>query len=488
MSADYEVVGALVGVTLGIAALPIIGAGYALYKGSEAAYRLAKQRQRRKEEERRVEEQLRQVRNVELYNRMLDIRREYQDVFSNHEQRRLELECSFNQKMESSAATFENKILTAGIHACQNLETEAAESMQTSVHKFENMRQEQALEYEREIHRAFENIKCRVQQGQNDINIFTNEFQEDIRLQTYAEGMISEAKAVVALYHAETSENCDRYEHTLKSAISNLGERNYELAYSQASEVSLECLQKLEEAKSLQLTYYQLQDEIEDRLFTIKERLAKSKKAQVTVENEIYEYDLTNYEPDLLAGCEVRLLDFQGSFKKLKGFQRENISALRILSAKCAELDEDVLYISKLAVAKCIFAASENSHAEIIEQALLEQGYQMEDYAYEADVEGNAMHVNFFNPMSGEKLTVVLLPSENGVQISVHNYGDGISTTGNSNTQRAVQTAIESSLGRYGHCTGVGQNSAYVVEADLDYVRNQESSTDGAARKLAQTI
>ena len=142
----------------------------------------------------------------------------------------------------------------------------------------------------------------------------------------------------------------------------------------------------------------------------------------------------------------------------------------------------------RYASAKMVFAYSENDNAEIITSTLEEQGFVMLDSAYEGDTEGNALHINFKHSITGENLTVELTPNENGVQLSVHNYGQDGSGAGNIRTQQTVQAAIESRLGRKGSCRNMGGVSSERSASDLGAVRKLRVHESQAARRYMSNV
>lgn len=167
-------------------------------------------------------------------------------------------------------------------------------------------------------------------------------------------------------------------------------------------------------------------------------------------------------------------------------FNKDAIPQLRTLLADCNETDADAVQIAKYSVAKMILAYSENDKAGVVVDALEEQGFRMEDYAYESDIEGNPMHINLVNDISKERLTVVLTPAPNGVQINVHNYGsDGM---GNVQTQNMIQQVLQKALGHKGTCHNPGGVSVQVSESDLTNTKNQPVKASSAAQNLSQSL
>ena len=133
-----------------------------------------------------------------------------------------------------------------------------------------------------------------------------------------------------------------------------------------------------------------------------------------------------------------------------------------------------------------ILAYSENDKAGVVVDALEAQGFRMEDYAYESDIEGNPMHINLVNDISKERLTVVLTPASNGIQINVHNYG--VDGTGNIQSQNMIQQILQNTLGTHGTCHNPGGVSAQTGASDLAGTKNQPFRTSSAAHSLSQDL
>ena len=113
-------------------------------------------------------------------------------------------------------------------------------------------------------------------------------------------------------------------------------------------------------------------------------------------------------------------------------------------------------------------AYTENDTASDITAAMEEQGYDMDGYAYEGGEEGNPIHVNFINRISGNKVTVILSPKADGIHVDVHDYGaDG---TADVQRQDEIRHLIEETLNIQIHCSGRGTVSSHTQAADLTAV------------------
>ena len=96
----------------------------------------------------------------------------------------------------------------------------------------------------------------------------------------------------------------------------------------------------------------------------------------------------------------------------------------------------------------------------------------MEGYAYERDEEGNAIHINYVNSISNEKVTVVLTPSSDGIRVDVHNYGtNSVSGMEDATRQDSIRQLIENTLNIHISCTNRGKSSTNISASDLDEVQ-----------------
>lgn len=488
MSADFGIIGLGIGLLgAAVAVAPIVGAGYLAYKGVSAASKYAKNKQRRKEEERRVQEQLRQQKRESYYSEMMDMREKYQDALGHYEQLAAQLESQFGRRMEELGSRFEAELGAVGAGGLRAFERQFEQDKQRIVQDFEEQRRNLEDAYHRELNAAVKDISARFSETGAGLHMASEALKQDMKKAEASRAMLERAQGTLELYRAESGNNAERLSEELRSAERYHNEGSYDMAYSKASGVAAQCLGLIEETKKQQLTFFQLSDSVSDMLFVIDERLAKARQVQFRFGNEIMSEDLTRYEPALFQGIADKLGELKSSFNRLGSFKREYIPQLRQLYTECASLDEDIVNVAKYATAKMAFGYSENSQAEIVTDALEEQGFEMVDYAYEGDTEGNVMHVNYQNAQTGEQLTAVLTPDGRGVNISVHNFGSGIGT-GNRKTQEAVQRALEKKLNTSGVCRNPGGVSTERAAAQLANVRAMQRGNTSAVNNFASNL
>lgn len=488
MSADLEIAGGLILLPVALAALPIIGAGYAIYKGAAALQRHNEKVRQRQIEEERIQRQMAERRNEINYSKMIELRNEYQSVVTDFNDTMWELERDFSQKMTEFVTSFEQNAMHIQNVEFKEFEENAERRRNQIISEFNNQREALYRAYASQIESTFTEISTKIADAHDGIQAFETLLKDDPRKATIAEEMIETAKTMLALYQIESGESATSLANDLNSAIEYYNSRDYDISYGKASAIVSQCLQRIQETKMLQREYYSLIDDISDKLFIIQERLAKARSVQIPYNDDLIEEDITRFEPVLFMGLQKQLLALQKRFEAINGYRRNAIPELRTLLSDFDDLELDVLSISKFALAKCIFAFSENDEAEIVTDALEEQGFHMVDYAYESQTEGNAMHVNYENDISKEKITVVFTPTEHGVQVMVHNFGADNESNGNAQTQRAIQIALEGKLGRQSKCERLGEKSSNLHSANLDDVRAASSSNADAAQKLADSI
>ena len=488
MSADLEIVGGLILLPVALAALPIVGAGYAIYKGATALQRHNEKVRQRQIEEQRIQRQMAERRNEINYSKMIQLRNEYQSVVTDFNDTMWELERDFSQKMADLSTSFEQNAMHIQNVEFKEFEEDVTRRRNQIISEFNNQREALYRAYAQQIESTFDEISTKIADTHDEIQKFETLLKDDPRKASIAEEMIENAKTVLALYQIESGESATLLANDLNSAIEYYNSMDYDISYGKASAIVSQCLQRIQETKMLQREYYSLIDDISDKIFVIQERLAKVCCVRIPYNDDVIEEDITRFEPTLFKGLQKRLVTLQGKYESINGYKRNVIPELRTLLSDFGDLELDVLSISKFALAKCIFAFSENDEAEIVTDILEEQGFHMIDYAYESQTEGNAIHVNYENDISKEKLTVVFTPTEYGVQIMVHNFGVDNEPNGNVQTQRAIQIALEGKLGRKSKCERLGEKSSNLHSANLDDVKSASSSNVDAAQKLADSI
>lgn len=136
------------------------------------------------------------------------------------------------------------------------------------------------------------------------------------------------------------------------------------------------------------------------------------------------------------------------------------------------EIEDDINEVTKLAATKLLYAYTENDTATDITSAMKSQGFEMEGYAYENDVEGNSIHINYINRIFNEKVTVVLSPSPEGIKLDVHNFGrNSVNGQEDAVRQDSIRQLIENTLNIRMSCTNRGRASTNISAANLEAVK-----------------
>lgn len=486
MSGEFGIlsIGALALGAVALAVAPVALAGYGVYKIGQAAYTLHQSAQRRREEERRVQEEIQKKQNESYYHQMQEMHQSYQQATQEHEQAISQLTAQMQSEMAEAYDHFQKELEASG--DMKALEKHTADFEQEIRQKWSSKREQITKQYEQEIHTAFQSVSSQLAEGKNKLSALQDAVKEDPRKATVAQDAIEHAKAILELYQIEAAQPNKRYTAELNEAVIYFNAQDYDMAFSKAHALGLTCLEQLETVKQQQNIWFTLADEITQKLFVLEERLAKMKSVQFAWHGQIIEEDLTRFEPAMMEGIAKHTEILKQNFAQMQTFRKDDIPQLRTLLADCNETDLDAVEISRYAAAKMALAYSENENAETITAALEEQGFRMEDYAYESNIEGNPMHINLVNDISGERLTAVLTPSPQGVQIQVHNYGtDG---TGNVQTQNTIQQILQQTLGCQGVCHNLGGVSVQTADADLQQTKNKPAKQSDAAKNLAQNL
>ncbi len=468
MSADFSILGGLAVVVAGVALAPVALAGYAVYKGAEAGARYLQEQRRREEEDRKVRERLEQQRRESYYSTMMDIRAQYQQAEQNFEVRAQQLREATVRTMSEISEGFSEQLSSAG--SFRNIEAWVQRQDQTRSAEWRHQHEVLERQFDAELRNSFSSISEKLEQTRGSLEVVREATRDDTRLQGYAQIALEQARAVTGLLLAETGNVPATLTNALNDGQRYYEEQDYNMAYSKASGTILAGLEELEKMRALKTQYDYLADQISEKLYTLQDRMAAAKSLRFTWEGEVVEEDLSLYEPNLFHGLLIQIQDLQARFEGIH-FDRGAVANLRQLLSTCEETDRDIMSVCKFAAAKMVFAYSENNNAEIIADVMEEQGFELLDSAYQQDLEGNPLHINFRNQTTGEKLTVVLTPQTNGVQISVHNYGIDGEAEGSIRTQRAVQNALETKLGRRGTCSNLGGQSANTAASDLGNIK-----------------
>ena len=125
-----------------------------------------------------------------------------------------------------------------------------------------------------------------------------------------------------------------------------------------------------------------------------------------------------------------------------------------------------------------IYAYSENDSGELVQSAMFQQGYTCTGYAYKHRLEGQPLHINFEKALTGEKVTVELIPDDHGVALNVHNFGRQAGTPMSAHAQDTLRNNLVAALNQSGalrvpccaSCSNSGVSSSAAQAADLHAV------------------
>lgn len=196
----------------------------------------------------------------------------------------------------------------------------------------------------------------------------------------------------------------------------------------------------------------------------MKAQIESMKAFQFEYKDEMYETDLSMYEPVFKAVIS-RLEKLDAAISDIDG---KTLRDFADIQEQLADIELDIQNCTKLAVQKLLSAYTENDTASDITAAMEDQGYDMDGYAYESGEEGNPIHVNFVNRVSGGRVTVVLSPKTDGIHVDVHDYG--VDGAADAQRQDEIRHLIEKTLNIQIHCSGRGTVSSHTQAADLTAV------------------
>lgn len=486
MSADYEIIGGLALLPIAAAILPVVGAGYAIYKGVQFAERQSETRRRRQEEERRMQEQIHQRQNESYYASMVEMYDSYKAISHKYDLEIDHIEKEMTEALSKLHVGFPDDLRSAGdLH---NFESAIKRKEASLIRKFREQREGIVDEFEQELKGTFEQISSKISKTEQGIGFLKNINNINEHERAYVKDTINKAMASVELLRVEANDVPEILFGELNDAIRYYNGNELEIAYGKASGVVLSCLQKIEDIQKRKAEHYSFIDEISRKIMSIETRIIECRRIHFRWEGEVIEEDLFRFESVLFGGITDRLSLIKEKIERYSNYQGDYLIEIKSILDECEALDLDVISVCKYAAVKMVFAYSENDNAEIITNILEEQGFRLIDSAYESDSEGNPLHINYINEMTDEKITVVLDPTDAGVQISVHNYGNDMSDDGNTKTQLAVQNALNSALNDEGVCHKLGGVSSLTDESDLVAVRNKGMQHSTAADQYARKI
>lgn len=246
----------------------------------------------------------------------------------------------------------------------------------------------------------------------------------------------------------------------------------YENAHSLASAVALDVYTQLEKALVQQAKDDFLRTAIHTMVRTGQARIHALENCTVPYQGVEYNEDLTRFVPDVFAALKTCLQQQEHAL--------ESASSAELAKARAdvSELLQDVDCATRTAARQMIYAYSENDSGELVQSAMFQQGYTCTGYAYKHRLEGQPLHINFEKALTGEKVTVELIPDDHGVALNVHNFGRQAGTPMSAHAQDTLRNNLVAALNQSGalrvpcraSCSNSGVSSSAAQAADLHAV------------------
>lgn len=468
MSADgFGVFGAAV---LALVAAPILIGGAAITGTVYGSVKLTKHiaQQRRKSntlrEQREAEQRARLAeQEAEERERIQEIMQSYSSLQSNQRAAMNRI----NEQMLRSYTSFANEMQKEQNKADQDISRLANNAAIRKKELFTSWKKEidvQAKSYADSLHTTFGTMKAEVNHQISKFNEMKTQLQENMRLQEYASSQLKDAEAAIHAVQIELGSIPNNTVEEYNKAADYFNKGMYEPAYGIASSIVLECYDYLEEGISDREKKYALIDLLEAQIVEMKAQIESMKAFQFEYKDEMYETDLSMYEPVFKAVIS-RLEKLDAAISDIDG---KTLRDFADIQEQLADIELDIQNCTKLAVQKLLSAYTENDTASDITAAMEDQGYDMDGYAYESGEEGNPIHVNFVNRVSGGRVTVVLSPKTDGIHVDVHDYG--VDGAADAQRQDEIRHLIEKTLNIQIHCSGRGTVSSHTQAADLTAV------------------
>lgn len=470
MSADGTgIIGAAV---LALAAVPVLiagatiaGAVYGTAKLIEYASNTHQKSEAiRKEQERRRAAELAR-KNEEERRKINEVISSFNSLQARQTETRNKINLRFASELSLAAREVEENQQTASANMVELLRT--FERRSSDLHSEWSKTSEQLQsEYSNSIMTSFSNMKHTIEQGKAVIASLQTEANDDLRKKEYAKKQIETAKAAIMAIEVELGEVTNSFVAELNAAIDYYNQNMFDNAYSKASTITIDCYDYLANALIKREKQYSLLDMIESKVILLNAKIQSLKHFTFDYKQESYEEDLTRFSPEIFAAIADRLSNIE------KGLTSSNLAELISFTHDLDEIKTDIDEVTRISATKLLYAYTENDTAADITSAMKSQGFEMEGYAYERDEEGNAIHINYVNSISNEKVTVVLTPSSDGIRVDVHNYGtNSVSGMEDATRQDSIRQLIENTLNIHISCTNRGKSSTNISASNLDEVQ-----------------
>ena len=469
MSADGSgIIGAVV---LALAAAPVLVAGAAIAGAVYGTAKLIEHTSNVRQQSEALRKEQERKRAAELAKKTAEERRRINEVltsFNLMQEKQAESRKRLNQKFASELTLATSELESNQRVANANMIDLVRAFEQRSSQLFTNWKQssEQLQSaYSDTITASITDMKQKIEQGRSAIASLQCQYDDD-RKKEYAKAQIEAAKDAIIALETELGASTTTLVNNLNRAIDYYNQDMFDNAYSIASAVMNDCYDDLASGLKEREKMFSLLDMLETKAILQKARIASAKHFTFEYKGESYEEDLTRFSPEIFSAINDRLSDIEYRFTA------PSIPSLISASHELDEIEDDIDEIIKLSATKLLYAYTENDTASDITSAMESQGFEMEGYAYENDVEGNSIHINYVNTISNERVTVVLTPSSEGIRVDVHNYGTK-SSSGQEDVSRqdGIRRLIENTLKINISCTNRGKSSTNTSAANLDEVK-----------------
>ena len=447
-----------------IAGVSVAGVAYGATKFTQRVLDTQRERRRRQEEEERhravelaMEEAEERAQIEQLLQRFSSVKNNYE---RSAERLRMQRESGIHRLADELS-----EVLRQGSSDMLQLERHTQQRRSALEQDWQTQHEQLERQYREQLEQTADRMKEQVRSGMTRLDRMKDAAKEDIRLREMAESQFQEARATVKAVSLELGTVPTDLQDSLRHVAEYFDQGLFVNAYSLSSNILLLCYDAISEELSRRAVLETMEDRIVQRSAALEGLMDVSRNFRFSYQGMEYEDDLSRFEPELFAVIANRMretIEFDADTLEQK------LAALQ-------ELDEDFGEIMKLAAQKLLYAYAENDSAESITAAMEEQGFEMQDYAYEGDREGSSIHINYANRISSEKLTVVLTPREDGLQVDVHNFGDGSGCMDPARQDR-IREMLEQALHISISCSSRGSVSAHTDAADLSRVRRSRQN------------
>lgn len=345
--------------------------------------------------------------------------RELQSRYTALQSRQRTAADQLNQSIAQAAQKAARELRGSGKASAEN----AAELQRAAQAKAEELSrawstQSDALlaEYSTNLQASFQEVRAQLEARKADMDRLRSAVAGDsAQTRRLAQEQLDAARTAIKSFEVEFGHSpaAEDYNRAVEYFNSGL----YENAHSLASAVALDAYTQFEKALVQQEKDDFLRTTIRTMVRTGQARIHALEDCTVPYQGMEYKEDLTRFEPDVFAALKARLNQQE---QALDGASSAELAKAR---AAVSELLKDIDSITRTVARQMIYAYSENDYGEIVQNSMFQQGYTCTGYAYKHSLEGQPMHINFEKTLTGEKVTVELIPDENGVALNVHNYG-----------------------------------------------------------------